>query len=121
MTGAGEIVGASVWTHRQLDGDGAVTGTDAGGHAFLGVDGFREGGAEVGGVDLRHEGETEAVADVGLEGETDEAAAVDGHEVYGVRRNGIGGDGEVAFVLAVFVVDNDDHFAVAKIADGLLD
>lgn len=121
MAWAGKVVGTGVGTHGQLDGDGAVTGTDTRGDAFLGVDRFREGGPEVGGIDLRHEGETEAIADVGLEGETDQTAAVDRHEIDGFGGNGIGGDGKVAFVLAVFVVDDDDHFAVAEIANRLLD
>ena len=41
-----------------------------------------------------------------------EAAAVAGHEVDDLGRDLLGGDGEVALVLAVLVVDDHDHAAL---------
>ena len=52
------------------------------------------------------------------EGEADEAAAVAGHEVDGLGGDVLGGQGEVALVLAVFVVDHDNHAARAEIGYG---
>ena len=52
------------------------------------------------------------------EGEADEAAAVAGHEVDGLGRDVLGGQGEVALVLAVLVVDHDDHAARADFGHG---
>ena len=46
-----------------------------------------------------------------LEREADEAAAVGGHEVDVLGRDGLGRHAEVALVLAVLVVDEDDHAA----------
>jgi hypothetical protein len=46
-------------------------------------------------------------------GEADQAASELGHEVDGFGGDFFGGEGEVAFVLAVFVVDHDDHAAGA--------
>ena len=46
-------------------------------------------------------------------GEADQAASELGHEVDGFGRDLFGGEGEVAFVLAVFVVDHHDHAAGA--------
>ena len=43
------------------------------------------------------------------------------HEVDGFRRRLLGGDDEVALVLAVFVIDEDDHAALAQLVDSLLD
>ncbi len=43
------------------------------------------------------------------QGEADQAAAVTGHEVDGFRGDELGGQGEVALVFAVLVVDDDDH------------
>ena len=37
-----------------------------------------------------------------------------GHEVDGLGRGKLGGNDEVAFVLAAFVVDEDDEVALAK-------
>src|SRR4030081_246082 len=48
-------------------------------------------------------------------GETDQSAAELGHEVNGFGRDLFRRDGEVAFVLAVFVVDHDDHASGADL------
>ena len=46
-------------------------------------------------------------------GETDQPASMLGHEVDGLGRDLLGGHGQIAFVLAVFVVDDNDHAAGA--------
>jgi hypothetical protein len=51
------------------------------------------------------------------EGEADEAAAVAGHEVDGLGGDELGGQGEVALVLAVLVVDHDHHAAGADLVE----
>ena len=51
----------------------------------------------------------------------DQAAAVLGHEVDRLRRDLLRRDGQIAFVLAIFVVDDDDHLAVADGLDRVLD
>ena len=109
VAGTGEVVGAGVGADRYLDGVGAVGGGDAGSDAFAGLDGLREGGAEARGVVLRHGAEAHVVCAFLGEGEADEAAAEAGHEVDGFGGAELGGEGEVAFVLAVLVVDEDDH------------
>ena len=48
-------------------------------------------------------------------GQADQAAAVLRHEVDGFGRDLFGGHGEVAFVFAVFVVDDDDHASGADL------
>ena len=97
------------------DGVRAVGCRDAGGHAFAGFDGLGKGRAEARGVLLRHGAEAEVVGALFGEGEADEAAAVTGHEVDGLGGDELGGKGEVAFVLAVFIVDDDDHAAGADL------
>jgi hypothetical protein len=47
--------------------------------------------------------------------------AVLGHEVDGIGGDLFGGHGEVAFVFAVLVVDEDDHAALADLFDGFFD
>ena len=44
-----------------------------------------------------------------------------GHEVDGLGRDLLGGQGEVAFVLAVFVVHQDDLAPLAEFLDGFFD
>ncbi len=72
-------------------------------------------------VPLRHHRQIEPLAALVGEAEADQAAAVRRHEVDGLRRHELGGHAEIALVLAVFVVDEDDHLAVPDVLDGLLD
>ncbi len=118
VAGAGEVGGGGIWRDGGLDGVGAVGGGDSGGDAFAGFNGLSEGGAEAGGVVLRHGEEAEEVGALLGEGEADEAAAVAGHEINGFRRGELGGEGEVAFVLTVLVVYNNDHAAGADFVEG---
>ena len=118
---AGEILRASLGIDRGEDGDGAVGSADAGGDADLRVDGFGEGRAVDARVDQRHEREMEFIAALLGEGEADQAAAKLGHEIDGFGGDFFGGHGEVAFVFAVFVVDQDDHAALADFFDGFFD
>ena len=41
------------------------------------------------------------------------------HEVYLLRGDGLGGDNQVALILAVFIVDHDDKFAFAEVGNCL--
>ena len=106
-----------------VDGGGAVAGRDAGGDAEppLGIDAHGEGGGELLGVPLGHLGEAELIAALAGERQADEAPAVQRHEVDHLGRGELGRADEVALVLAVLVVRDDDDLAVAQVLDGLLD
>ncbi|MCY1240971.1 hypothetical protein D3C81_1348990 [compost metagenome] len=58
-----------------------------------------------------HGVQVELAAALGSERQADQAAAVLGHEVDRFRRDEIGSQHQVAFILAVFLVDKDDHAA----------
>ena len=68
-----------------------------------------------------HRAQVELVAALRREREADQAAAVGGHEVDRLGRDELGGHREVALVLAVLVVADDDHPAGAHVVEGLLD
>src|SRR5882724_7629658 len=121
VAGASEILRTRFRVDSSEDGDGTVARADTGGDADACVNGFGEGGAVNAGIDWRHQREMELVAAVFGERHADESAAELGHEVDGVRRDFFGGHGEVAFVFAVLVVDEDDHAAVADLFDGFFD
>ena len=110
-----------------VDGDvnrgGAVAGGDAGGdaEAALRVDADREGGGQLLGVPLGHLGQAELVAALAGERQADQAPAVQGHEVDHLGRDQLGRADEIALVLAVLVVGDDDDLAVAQVVDRLLD
>ncbi len=63
----------------------------------------------------------ELIEPIGHHGEANEPAAVSRHEVDGVWRDAIGGHREVAFVLAVLIVHDDDHLARGNRRDGAFD
>ena len=48
------------------------------------------------------------------------SACVGYHEIDMFRRNLLGSHYEIAFILTVFVIDNDDEFAVAESFDSFL-
>ena len=71
-----------------------------------------EGGAERRLVALGHRPEAELVAPLAGEAEADQAASVRRHEVDRLGRRELRGDREVALVLAVGGVDDDDELAL---------
>src|SRR5438105_685508 len=117
MAGARKILRLGLWVDGREDRDGAVRSADAGGDADARVNRFGESGAVDRSVDGRHEREVELVAAVLGERQANKTAAVLGHEVGSLRRDLFGGHGEVAFVLAVLVVNQDDHAALANLFD----
>ena len=69
---------------------------------------------------LAHQRQAELFDALLGEGEADQAAGVAGHEVDRVGRGELRRDDEVAFVFAVFVIDQDEHPAVAGFLDQFL-
>src|SRR5439155_9418576 len=106
---------------RHLDRVRAVVRRDAGGHALARLDRDREGGLEAGLVLRGHQVEAELVAALGGQGEADQAAPLLGHEVDRVGGRELRGERQVALVLAVLGVADDDHLAVADVLDRFLD
>ena len=64
-----------------------------------------------------HHREPELLEALLREREADQAAAVAGHEVDGLGRHLLGGDAEIALVLAILVVDEDHDAAGADVLD----
>src|SRR6185503_1589557 len=73
------------------------------------------------GVPLRHLRQAKLVATLASEGQADQAPPVQGHEVDGLRRDQLRGANEVALVLAILVVRDDDELAVLQVVDRLFD
>jgi hypothetical protein len=58
---------------------------------------------------------------LGSQGETDQPTAMFGHEVDGLGRHVLSGNDEIAFILAVFVIDEDDEFPRLDVPDCVFD
>ena len=121
MTGLDEVA----WARRRVDGDlnrtRAVLRGDPGRDTLAGLDGDRERGAERRLVLVGHLPQPELVAAFLSQAQADEPAGMGDHEVDRVGRRELGGNREVALVLAVLVVDDDDEAALADLLDRLLD
>jgi hypothetical protein len=58
---------------------------------------------------------------LGRQRETDQPTSMVGHEIDGVRRHVLGRHNEVTFILAIFVIDEDDKFPLLDVLDGIFD
>ena len=103
------------------DGARAVVRGDAGGDALARLDGDGERRAVARLVLARHVLEAQLRRALRRQRQADQAATMLGHEIDGVGRRHLRGDDEVAFVLAVLGVDQDDHAPVAQVLDDLVD
>jgi hypothetical protein len=105
---------------RDRDGARAIRRRDAGGDAFARLDRDGERGLVPRAVVARHQVEPELVDALLGHREADQPAAELRHEVDRVGRRHLRGDDEVAFILAILVVDEDEHAAVARLVDQFL-
>ena len=67
-----------------------------------------------------HRRDPEGLQTLGEHRNTDQPAAVDGHEVDSLGRDPLGGHDEIALVLAVLGVDDNHHLTERDRSDGLL-
>ena len=109
----------------RIDGDGdgmrAVVRRDAGRNPFARLDRYGKGSRMARAVRARHQLEMQLLGALGRQRDADQAPAVLGHEVDRVGRRHLRRDDEVALVLALLGVDQNEHAAVARILDHLLD
>ena len=116
-----EVGRAGVGVDQRLDGGGAVGGRDAGGGAVAGVDADGEGGALDLGVGRDHQREVELLDPLRGEGHADQPGGVGQEEGDLLRGDRVGGHDQVALVLAVLVVHDDDDLAAPDCLDRVLD
>ncbi|MCY1208902.1 hypothetical protein D9M72_205380 [compost metagenome] len=117
MAGLDQVGGLGVAGDGGLHGAGAVGGGNAGGHALGGLDRHGEVGAVLGAVAADHRVQVQLAAALGGQGQADQPAAVLGHEIDRFRCDEIGSQHQVAFILAVFLIDEDDHAAGADVGN----
>jgi hypothetical protein len=107
------------WTHRREDRRAAVLRRDACRHAVARFDRHRERGAEPRLV-LRHlQLQAELVTQLAAHRQADPAAALLDHQVDQLGRGELRGEAQVALVLAVGVVDQDDRASGLQILEDL--
>ena len=121
VAGPRKILRPRLGIDRGENGDRAVGRADACRDAETSVDRFGERGAVHRSIDRRHQRQMQLVAAIFGERQADQPARILRHEIDGFRRDFFGGHREVAFVFAVFVVDEDNHPPLADVFDSLFD
>ena len=117
MPRTGEIFRAAI--KRLQNRVGAIGSGDASGNAFTGIDGYRKSRPTLGRIVCHHERECKLIAMLGEHRHTNQATAMACHE--GDRLGGceLGGDRQIALVLPVGGVDDDDELALSDVLDRL--
>src|SRR5581483_3308985 len=121
VTGAGEILRTGRGVDERLDRRGAVERRDPGAGVVPVVDRDEEGGALALGVLPHHRVELELAGAFRCDRRADVAGRVVEEERDLLRRHELGRHDQVAFVLAILVIDDDDDLATADRGDCVLD
>jgi hypothetical protein len=106
---------------RHRDRPRAIACGNASGHALAGLDRDREGGLHRLGMVAAHRLEPQVEHALAGQRQANEATAVRGHEIDRRRGRHLRGNDQIAFVLAVLVIDQHEHSAVARFVDDVLD
>ena len=114
MAGLYQILGPAARRDSHLNRARPIGRRNAGGDAFGRFDRHRECGAVGGAIAQGHGRQAQVLAALSGEGQADQAAAKTGHEVDGLSAHVVGGEHQVAFVFAVFFVNQDDHATGAQ-------
>jgi len=107
--------------NRCLYRAGTISGGNSGGNAGGGLDRNREIATEWLCAALHHQWQVELTAAVLRQCKADQAAGVRCHEVDIRRSNLVSRDHQIAFVLAIFVVHQNDDLALAEVVDDVGD
>src|ERR1700690_78504 len=102
---------------RNLYRVAAVIGGNPCRQTFASVNRFAKRCAVLRRVLGRHVADPQMVEPLFGHGQADQAAPVLGHKVDGLGRDAFGGQREVAFILAIFVVNDHNHPPLANLAD----
>ena len=112
-----DIVAAAFRIDSHRDGACAVVRRDTGGNSLARLD--RDGKCRLvpRAVMRAHEWQAELLDALAGHREADQAAGVTRHEIDRIRRGELRRHDEIALVLPVLVIDQDEHAAVARLLD----
>ena len=103
--------------HR--DGARAVSGGNTRGHAFARLDRHGERGFMTRRVVRGHQRQAQFLDPVACHRQADQTTTVGRHEVDGIGCGPLRRNNQIAFIFAIFMIDKNEHFAVACIFDDL--
>ena len=102
-----------------LDGGSTVMGGHTGGATFQLVDGHGEGGAKHRRVFLHLMRQFQLAGTAGGDRCAKHATPFFQHEIHFLRCDGLSSCDEVSFVLAVFIIHDNNEFALTEVVNGL--
>ena len=103
------------------NGLSSIGGGNAGANAGGGVHRYRKRSAERRGVVRHHHRDTQLSDALFGERQTDQPTAMGRHKINCFRSDFLGSHAEIAFVLAVFIIHQNDHLTAANIGDRRFD
>ena len=119
MPRTAKVTRLGIRVRKRKNGRSTVMGRNAGRAPLDLIDHDGKGGTQNRGVFRRLAREVEFVAALDGERAAKHAPTLVEHEIHLLRCNLLGGDNEIAFVLAVLIIDHDQKIAVLKIFYGL--
>ena len=121
VAGRNDIVMISCRVDGDSNGARAIMGGNARRHAFFCLYGNGERSLHAFTIVARHHVEMKCVRTLLRHGEADQAAPETRHEIDLLGRGKSGRHNQVAFIFAIFGIDENVHLAVAGILDDLVD
>ena len=115
VAGLDQVVRSGIRRHCRQHGAGPVGGRNAGAHPFCGLNRDGESRAFFVAIAQSHGWQLQTFAALARERETDQTTAKTRHEIDGLGRDMLGSNHQIAFIFAVFFVDQDHHAPVAHV------
>src|SRR4051794_25179111 len=120
VAGAHEVLGPGVGVENVANSERTIVGTDAAARVAM-VDRYGERGVATFLAGRDHRADLELVEQLRVARHAHEPAGPPQHEVDRLGRNPLGRNGEVALILAIFVVDHEHHLASPNPAQRIVD
>src|ERR1700679_1788935 len=114
MARPGQVMSARSRVDSRAYRVSAIMRGDACGHANARFDTLRERGAELRRIASDHRVELQMIGTLLGQGKADEAPAEFRHEVDRFRCDMLCSEGQVSLILAIFIVDDDEHASARK-------
>ena len=105
---------------RNRDSARTVSRRNARGHAVTRFNGNSEGGLMPRAIRLRHQRQAQLIHARTRHGKADQAARITRHEIDCIRGRELRGDHQIALILAVFIIHQDEHAPAARFFQQLL-
>ena len=117
MTWLHDIARHRITSDGNLNGAGAIGGRNTGGYSG----GRFDGNSKIGGIGcvvlIHHQRQLQKFTTIPGKRQADQAARIGRHEIYVFCAHALGGNDQIAFVFAVFIIHQYHHLALANIVD----